>query len=357
MTDPRDELGPTRSAARAEHQLRAVLGARELGERGRDIGRDHLVELAAEVGEERAVPLQVLGLRSGEAVGGRDVEAEELTVGTLGHARAAPDQRLGSRRAGDRDEHALARLPWLGDAVALAVLLERFVDSVGHPEQRQLAQGREVAGSEVVAERGVDLLGLVDVAVGHAAPQGLGRHVDELDLLGLAHDGIGDRLALGDAGDALDDVVHRLEMLDVERRDHVDARVEQLLDVLPPFRVPRSRDVRVRELVDEHDLGPPGEDRVDVHLLERPVTVFELPAGNGLQVADLFGRVDAAVRLDVADHDVGAAIVTPPALVEHGEGLADAGRGPQIDPQVTARHIPVSRADPPTARRSPLGSR
>ena len=40
-----------------------------------------------------------------------------------------------------------------------------------------------------------------------------------------------------------------------------------------------------------------------------------------------------AVGLDVADDDVGAALLAPPALVEHGEGLADARRGAEVDAQ------------------------
>ncbi len=54
------------------------------------------------------------------------------------------------------------------------------------------------------------------------------------------------------------DVVERLEVLDVERRDHVDAGVEQLLDVLPALLVARSGRVGVGVLVDEHDCGPAG---------------------------------------------------------------------------------------------------
>ena len=48
----------------------------------------------------------------------------------------------------------------------------------------------------------------------------------------------------------------------------VDAGVEDLVDVLPALLVARAGDVRVRELVDQGDLRLPGEDRVDVHLLE-----------------------------------------------------------------------------------------
>jgi hypothetical protein len=55
---------------------------------------------------------------------------------------------------------------------------------------------RQVARAEVVGERRVDLVGGVDVAVRHAAAQRLGGHVDELDLVGGAHDLVGDGLAL-----------------------------------------------------------------------------------------------------------------------------------------------------------------
>ena len=55
--------------------------------------------------------------------------------------------------------------------------------------------------------------------------------------------------------------------------------VEQLLDVLPALLVARAGDVRVRELVDERDLRLPGEDRVDVHLLERRAAVLDCLRG------------------------------------------------------------------------------
>ncbi len=142
--------------------------------------------------------------------------------------------------------------------------------------ERELPQRAEVALTEVVRERRVDLLGCVDVAVGHAAPQRLRGLVDELDLVGApGPPRRGSSRAARCPVICLDHVVHRLEVLDVHRRDHVDARVEQLLDVLPALLVARARHVRVRELVDERDLRLPREDRVDVHLLERRVAVLD----------------------------------------------------------------------------------
>ena len=121
--------------------------------------------------------------------------------------------------------------------------------------------------------------------------------------------GVGDRLVLLDAGDLLDDVVHRLEVLHVHRGDHVDARVEELVDVLPPLLVARAGDVGVGELVDEHALGLAGEDRVDVHLLEGDAAVVDLLARDHLErrraAPCVFG---APVRLEIADDDVAPAL-------------------------------------------------
>ena len=127
------------------------------------------------------------------------MHADELGAGAHRDARGAAHEVVAARRAGERDEHPLLRLPALGDVVAFAVLLQVLVDAIGDPEQRELAQRREVPDAEVVGQRGVDAVGRVDVAVGHPAPQRLGAHVDQLDLVGGPHDLVGNRLALGDS--------------------------------------------------------------------------------------------------------------------------------------------------------------
>ena len=97
---------------------------------------------------------------AGEAVGPGDVHGEQVAAaGPGGDPRRAADERLALGATGERDDHPLPGLPGAGDVVLLAVLLEGVVDPVGGPEQRQLAQGVEVAGPEVVRQGGVDLLG------------------------------------------------------------------------------------------------------------------------------------------------------------------------------------------------------
>ena len=168
-------------------------------------------------------------LDAGQPVAAGDVHGQQVAARGPGRdAGRAADQRLALGAAGERDDDPLAGLPGRGDAVLFAVALQPLVDAVGQPEQGQLAQRGQVAGPEVVPQRGVDLVGRVDVAVRHPPAQRLGRHVDEFDLLGRPHDRVRHRLALRHAGDRLDDVVERLEVLDVDRADHVDAGLEQL---------------------------------------------------------------------------------------------------------------------------------
>ena len=84
--------------------------------------------------------------------------------------------------------------------------------------------------------------------------------------------------------------------------------------------------------------GLPREDGVDVHLLERAAAVLELPPRHDLEVADLRRRLLPAVRLDEADDDVLAVVAPAPALVQHREGLADAGGGAEVDAELSSRH-------------------
>ena len=104
------------------------------------------------------------------------------------------------------------------------------------------------------------------------------RDVDQLDFVGLLEHGVGQRLADDDAGDLGDDVVEAFDVLDVERRPDVDARVEQFLDVLPALGVPQALGVGVGQLVDEDQLRAAGERGVEIELAQRRRRGRERPA-------------------------------------------------------------------------------
>ena len=289
---------------------------------------------AAERLGQPALPGQRGWAGAGQAVGPGHVHGQQVTAGGPGgDPRGPPDQRVALGAAGERDDHPLPRLPGGLDAVRGPVGLQALVDLVGQPQQGQLTQRGQVPGAEVVGQRRVDLLRRIDVPVRHPAPQRLRGHVDQLDLVSGAHHGIRDRLPLRDAGDLLHHVVEGLEVLDVDGGDHVDAGVEQLLDVLPALLVTRSGHVGVRELVDQGDLRVTGQHSVEVHLLEPgPPVGHQLPRDR-LQAVDQRLGVRAPVRLGEGDHHFRAALGPPVALAQHGEGFADPRGSAQVDPE------------------------
>ena len=128
------------------------------------------------------------------------------------------------------------------------------LDALGDLAQRQLAQVAQVRVLEEVLQRPADLVGAVDLAGAQPFLQVLDGQIQVDDLVGLLEEAVGHGLADGDARDALDDVLEALEVLHVERADHVDAGVQQLEDVLVPLAVVAARNVRVRQLVDDDDL-------------------------------------------------------------------------------------------------------
>jgi hypothetical protein len=174
--------------------------------------------------------------------------------------------------------------------------------------------------------------------VGHAPAQALGRHVDQLDLIGVAHHLVGHGLALGHTRDLAHDVVQRFQVLDVDGGEHADAGAEDLLHVLPALGVTASRDVGVRQLVDQDQGGAPGQDGVDVHLLEGLGAVRNLLAGQDLETLLLVCGVGPIVGFDEADEHVAPPCRGPSPLVEHGVGLADAGGRTEIDAELAFGH-------------------
>ena len=99
----------------------------------------------------------------------------------------------------------------------------------------------------------------------------------------------------------------------------------------------------MRELVDEHDLGPAAQHRVEVHLLEVAAAVLDHLARDDFEVAELLDGARPTVRLHEADNHVGTAVVAAATLVEHRECLPDAGCGAEIHPKIAPGHRATSR--------------
>ena len=196
--------------------------------------------------------------------------------------------------------------------------------------ERQLAQRRQIPLAEEVRERLLDLGGVVDISLAQSRAQRLDRDVHVDDLVGALQEPVGHRLADAHAGRRRDRVVQRLDVLDVDRGDHVDLGVEQRQHVLVALLVCRAWGVGVRQLVDDGNGRVPGQDRVQIHLAQRHAAVLDLAQRHLLETVHLGQCVRAAVRLDEPDHDVHALTLQLVGILEHLVALADARRRPDV---------------------------
>src|SRR5262245_23934449 len=200
-----------------------------------------------------------------------DPERVDLRPEPLRRTEGAPQEALRTRLRGDEREDAL------GDRL-LAEWVEQHrqaarLDVLGELAQDELAEPCQVVDAEEVGERGLDPFARIDLAGDQPLLKRLRRQVDEDDLVGLIEDSVRERLPHAHAGQLEDLVVQALEVLHVDRRGDVDARGEDLVDVLVALAVSSLRHVRMRELVDERKLRLAADDSVHVHLLhiETPV--------------------------------------------------------------------------------------
>ena len=336
------------SAAHPDDELGRVDAASEIDQRSRNLLTHDLVVGAAQRFGELLLSLEDAGVTLCETIRRGDMHGEQLSAArTAGDACPPAEQGLALASAGEGDDYPFAGIPGAVDALLRPVPPQRRVHLIGEPEQGQLAQRGEVAQTKVVAEGGIHSTGGVDHALAEPVTQGLGREVDQFDLVGASQDRVGDRLALYDTGDLAHDVVEGLDVLDVHCRDHVDAGSEDRLDVLPAFVVRGARRVGVGEFVDEGEFGLARQHGVEIHLLQHHAAVFDGLPRDELQPLDQSGCGGAAVGLHDGEHDILARSGQAAPLLEHGVGLAHARGGPEHHAEPAPGHgliIPASRA-------------
>ncbi len=129
-------------------------------------------------------------------------------------------------------------------------------------------------------------------------------------------------------------------MLDVDGGDDVDPGREEVLDVLPALGVQRARRVGVGQLVHQRHAWPALQQRRQIHFGQRDPAVVGLPPRQHRKVAERIPGVGAVVILDDADHHIGPAFESASTFAEHGDGLADSGRGAEVHPEPAGRRRP-----------------
>ena len=114
----------------------------------------------------------------------------------------------------------------------------------------------QVGAREEVLQRGCDPLLGIDLPLAQTVLQILGGQIDVHDLIRLGKHRVGNSLAHLHADQLLHGVVQTLQMLHIQRGNDVDACGENVLHVLISLGIAAAGNISVRQLVDNHDLGP-----------------------------------------------------------------------------------------------------
>ena len=261
----------------------------------------------------------------------------------VGQPFGVADKTGAARIVADANKDALARRPRALDGARLHLGEQLLVYALGGAAQSNFAERGKVRRRKEILERALGLLGNVDFAFLQALNQIVRREVDQLNGVGPIEHGVRHRLAYAHMRNLRDDVVEAFDVLDIDRSVDVDAVAHQLLDIEIALRVPAAFDVGMRKFVDQHDLRPPGDDGVEVHLVEHLSFIADTPPRNDFQTLQQRLGLPAAVRLHDAGDDVVAVFFAGVRLLQHLVGLADARRGADENPEF---------ADAPSSRRA-----
>ena len=206
-----------------------------------------------------------------------------------------------------------------------------LVDPFGGTPQRQLTQRGQISWREIMLQRALGLLGNVDLAFLQPLDQVVGREVDQLDGVGEIEHLVWHGLAHPHMRDLRDHIVEAFDVLDIDGRIDVDAVGQQLLDIEIAFGMATARRVGMGQFVDQRDLRPPRDQRVEVHLLERLLLVVEPAARQHFEALQKRFGFRPAMGVDYADDDIGTGLLPGMGALQHLVGLADAGSGADED--------------------------
>ncbi len=312
----------------ARHQLRHVARLRIADQRGQRVGARERRGFGAQFGGQLQRVQRAFAARVGQPLqrGRFDIDGEPVGFETRGEPRRRAHQRGCLWPRTDAHEQTLARLPDTLDRTISAIFPHLRIDAIGGAAQRQLAQRNQIAFAEEVAHRALGLLRQIHLAVAHPVEQFLGGQIDQRDFVGMIEHAVGHRLPYADPGDLADHVVQTFQMLNVDRRVDVDARVEQFIHVLPALQMPRALHVRMREFVDQNQLRLARERGVEIELAELAAAIVDMRERQHVEPVEQRGGFAAAMRFGDADQYVRTFVVTAACGLQHRVGLAHARR-------------------------------
>ena len=199
------------------------------------------------------------------------------------------------------------------------------VDALGSAPQRQFTQRGQVLRLEKAFDRARRGVLHIDLAFGQPLEQFIGREVDQDDFIGLVEHRVWHGLAHPHLGDFQHHIVEAFEVLDVQRRPHIDAGGEQFVDVLPALRMAAARNIGVRVFIDQQQAGAALERRVQIELLHDLIAIDDRQARQNVEAFELALGFAAAMRLDQPSDDIATTRLIGLRGCQHCESLPDAG--------------------------------
>jgi hypothetical protein len=143
------------------------------------------------------------------------------------------------------------------------------------------------------------------------------------------------RLAHLNAGHALHRGRHALQMLDVHRRQHINAGIQQLKYIFVALAMFAALDIRMGQLVDQRNLRLARQDRVYIHLFKLRAFVFDRFPGHDLELLHKLRHGLSPVRFNHSYHHILATALAANRLRQHGVRLAHARCVPKKELEYT----------------------
>ncbi len=250
--------------------------------------------------------------------------------------RGGAHQFLVTAAVADAEQDGVAGMPHLLLALTVAPGPHLIVHPVGGTAQGQLAQGDQIAFTEEVLDRPLGLPSDVNLTFVQALAQIVRGQIHQHHFICRVEEGIRDRLPYLDAGDAAHHVVKAFQMLHVDGGKDINARFQQLFNVLPAFGVTRAGGVAVRQLVHQDQCRTAGEGGVQIEFRHQTTTMMNTPGRLGRQPGQQGGGLLATVGFRHADQNIKPLGAQTLRFTEHGEGLADPRAGAEKDFQLAA---------------------
>ena len=140
--------------------------------------------------------------------------------------------------------------------------------------QGQFAQRGQISNAEKTVLRGGGAFGQINFSRREPRAQFVRRQIHQLEFR-IRQRRVRHGLVNRHAGDLRDGLGAAFEVLDVERGENVNARIEQFQHVLITLRMTRFRRVGMRELVHENQLRFAGERGIQIKFTQLNAAIFD----------------------------------------------------------------------------------